>query len=239
MFLRLLPLLVIALVLAIWLLGTGRRGQPQTVAHGPPPTTTTRHDEAVAAAREQLQHAQAAHARAVEAAQDRLTDAGLDRSVCTLGDLELCRMSVLASGQRRWLTPDTTFAMEVVGEPRWGTVPAEEGLRITPEDDRVVRVRVSDPGWAETARLPIAQEDDARSFVAAGTSAVRTLAQARAARQSRIEVALEELRVAREDTEQLDLARMTLEDLEGAGPLRRDLPAPPERDDDDRDDDGR
>ena len=53
MILRLRSLIVIALVLAIWLLGTGRRGQPQTVTYGPPPTTT-RHDEAMAAAREQL-----------------------------------------------------------------------------------------------------------------------------------------------------------------------------------------
>ncbi|WP_151526984.1 hypothetical protein [Serinicoccus kebangsaanensis] len=226
---RLVVLLVIVLLLLLWHLGRRRRAEPAPARQA---TTTARHDEAVAAAREQLQHAQAAHARAVETAQQRLTQAGLDRHVRSIGDLELCRMSVRASGQQRWLTPDTRFVLDVVGEQRWTTVPATEGLRIAPDDQRAVRLRVTDPGWVETARLPISEEDEARSFVAAGTSAVRSLDQARLARQRRIEVALEELRVAREDTEQLDLARMTLEDLEGAGPLRRDLPAPPDDEDD-------
>ncbi|MGC5585018.1 hypothetical protein [Ornithinimicrobium sp. W1665] len=57
--------------------------------------------------------------------------------------------------------------------------------------------------------------------------------------EERVEAARRDLEAVRDDTEELDRARMTLEDLEGAGPLRGDLPsAPPGPEDGEGGDDG-
>lgn len=241
MLIRLVPLLLFLLVaVSVYLLV--RQGRPETLRPRPalrgpgvPADPTARHTGAVAAARELVQHAEAAHGRAVAAAQERLTEAGLDLPVMTLGGLRLGRLSLVAAERERWLTPATRFAVDVQGQVRWDPVEDEDGrLRIEADDRREVRLAVEDPGWAEHVTLPGDHVDEASRFVAAGKAVVRSLGEARAARQRRIAAALADLAAARADTAELDRARMTLEDLEGAGPLRGDLPPAPDDPDETR-----
>lgn len=208
-----------------------------TAAGAPAPRplsrTAARHTEALAAAREDLQHAEAAHTRAVRTAQERFIGAGLDLPVMTLAGWRLGRLTLTVADRQHWLTTSSRATVDVVGEVRWRSVLDEENRpRIAPVDDRQVRLRVQDTGWAYEASLPGDQHEQAQRFVAATESTVATLTQAGTDRQRRIEVALAELDAARADTEERDRARMTVEDLEGAGPLRRDLPPAPEGDDD-------
>ena len=127
-----LALLVLAVVLVLRKLSPAPPVTRAALEPEPPPAD--RHGEAVAAAREAVQHAEAAHARAVATAQRRLDEA-----------------------------------------------------QALPESD------------ARASQIVQAEQDLAR---------------------------------AQADTEELDRARMTLEDLEGAGPLRRDLPSAPQETDD-------
>lgn len=201
-----------------------------------PSTPSGRHTEAVAAAREELQHAEAAHSRALRSAESRFDGAGLDLPVMTLAGWRLGRLTLVVRDRQHWLTAGTRARVEVVGEIRWRSVLDDDNHpRMEPEDEREVRLVVEDNGWEQLLSLPGDQLGEAQRFVAAIVSVVSTLAEARSDRQRRIEVALAELGAVRADTEELDRARMTVEDLEGAGPLRRDLPPAP----DDGQDDGR
>lgn len=178
----------------------------------PPATPAARHTDAVAAAREELQHAEAAHARAVQAAEERLAAAGHDVPVAGLAGLRLGRLSLVADGREHELGKETRFAAELGG---------------------VVRLRVEGTGWCEQVELDESQAAEAERFVATGRDLVRSLAEARADQQRRVDAALQHLAAVRDDTDELDRARMTLEDLEGAGPLRRDLPPAPGEDEGD------
>jgi hypothetical protein len=203
-------LLIVVVAAAIVLLLTRPRGvapSDGTGRPGPAATPAGRHTDALAAAHEELQHAEAAHARAVRAAQEQLLEAGLDTPVAALPGMQLGRLGLTAGGRERRLGPDTRF--EVVG-------------------DGPVQVRVSDPAWREQVEVDPARVEQARRFVTAGQAAVQALGQACADRQERITAAAEHLGAVQADTEELDLARMTVEDLEGAGPLRRDLPSAPD-----------
>lgn len=217
---------------------------PADVPHdtpSPASTASRRHTEAVAAAREELQHAEAAHARALRAAEHRFDGAGLDLPVMTLAGWRLGRLTLIVGDRRHWLTDGSRARVEVVGEIRWRSVLDEENRpRMVPEDERQVRLVVADDGWEHVLGLPGDQLGQAQQFAAATGSTVSALAEAGSDRQRRIAVALAELEAVRADTEELDRARMTLEDLEGAGPLRRDLPPAPDdqRPDDERPDDG-
>ncbi|MFK5689243.1 hypothetical protein ACI3EY_06210 [Ornithinimicrobium sp. LYQ92] len=253
----LLALLVVGVLLALRAAARPPRGaddggaaapslpRPQPSADVPqdiPPSASfasRRHTEAVAAAREELQHAEAAHARALRAAEHRFDGAGLDLPVMTLAGWRLGRLTLVVGDRRHWLTDGTRARVEVVGEIRWRSVLDEENRpRMVPEDERQVRLVVADGGWEHVLGLPGDQLGQAQQFAAATGSTVSTLAEAGSDRQRRIAVALAELEAARADTEELDRARMTLEDLEGAGPLRRDLPPAPEGGHDDGYDDG-
>lgn len=239
MLLRFLAFLVIAVVvIAIVLVITRSRVVADTqteVEPATPQSPGTRHTDSVAAAREQVQHLEAAHARKVRDAQERLTQAGLDMPVMTLAGLRLGRLTLAADTRERWLTPQTRFSLEVTGEVRYVSVTEGDQLRIRPDDQRELHVLVQDPGWREEIILTGGDQlGEAERFVAAGGAAVRTLDEAREHRQRRIGAALDELAQARDDTDDLELARLTLEDLDGLGPARPDLPTPredPEEDD--------
>lgn len=89
----------------------------------------------------------------------------------------------------------------------------------------------------QTARELVRQAEAAHARAVARAQERLTLAELEAQRdadggraEQRVEAARRELAAVRADTEELDRARMTLEDLEGAGPLRGDLPPAPEDD---------
>lgn len=89
----------------------------------------------------------------------------------------------------------------------------------------------------QTARELVRQAEAAHARAVARAQERLTLAELQAQRdadggraEQRVEAARRELVAVRADTEELDRARMTLEDLEGAGPLRGDLPPAPEDD---------
>lgn len=89
----------------------------------------------------------------------------------------------------------------------------------------------------QAARELVRQAEAAHARAVARAQERLTLAELQAQRdadggraEQRVEAARRELAAVRADTEELDRARMTLEDLEGAGPLRGDLPPAPEDD---------
>lgn len=118
------------------------------------------------------------------------------------------------------------------GPARVGAGPVGNGDPVDPVDaeDRHARA-------VQTARELVRQAEAAHARAVARAQERLTLAELEAQRdadggraEQRVEAARRELAAVRADTEELDRARMTLEDLEGAGPLRGDLPPAPEDD---------
>lgn len=215
--------------------GGARRDPPPSLPQdGGRQSAAARHSTALAAAREQVQRAEAAHEESVGRAQERLTRAGADLPVQDLGPWRLGRLSLHAGARERALTTTTRFEREVVGSIVWVTRTVDVSpphlqpdlqIRAEQDDRRRLRVRVSDHGWQEEQELPAHRFDEGERFVAAGSAAVRSLSRARADRQERIAVALAELERVRADRARVDVLRMTVEDLQGAAPGTD--PAPP------------
>lgn len=179
-----------------------------------------RHDEAVAAARKQLRKARKEHARAVRRAEKALARAGTATPIVSVGPVVLRPLTITLRGAEHPLSEGTTFDLEVVGE----VTSLVKDRRVVADDRREVYLTVTDLAWGDVVKLSPDQLEGARRLVAAGEAAVRTLEQAREQRAARVEAARAELDRVRADTSAMDLARMTLEDLEGAPPQRLDLP---------------
>ncbi|WP_130014752.1 hypothetical protein [Serinicoccus sediminis] len=191
-------------------------------------------------ARREALLAEQAYEEGVRAAQNRLTRAGEDPLVQELDGWRLGRQTLRADVRERVLLPTTRFDLLISGTPVWiaQTVdasaegePPDRRVRPRLDDRRRVRLRVHDLTWQEELGVPAELLDEAERFVTSGRSVVGALARARTDRQRRITAALQELERARHDRRRLEVAWMTVEDLEGAWPLPPDLPLVTRRED--------
>lgn len=186
-----------------------------------------RRQQAVDEARQRLRKAEKGHATRVRRARKQLTEAGRDRVLAKAGPLVLGACTVTVRKTVYDLSPSTVFRVDVEGEIRQMVTRRGDQERTVRDDQREVFVTVSDDAWADVVQLPPAQLEGARRLQAAGAAAVRNLQAARDERDARILAARRELQRVLDDTGEVDTARMTLEDLEGVGPRRIDVPEPP------------
>lgn len=183
-----------------------------------------RHRSALRRAEARLAEAQEVYDRAVTEAQEQLTAAGRDLEVMTLGDdIWLGRLSVVVEGREHVLSGRTRFRVEVTGRVEYRPVQEDGEVRVRLHDRRRAGLYITDPHWHEHVDLKPDPPDSVHRFVSAGQAVVRTLDAAWRERDRRIALARDQLAQARGRTEDLDLARMTWEDLSGAGPHRSDL----------------
>ncbi|MGD8149687.1 hypothetical protein [Ornithinimicrobium sp. Y1694] len=183
------------------------------------------HRAALARAKAHLEAAQQAYDDAVAAAAAQVDAAGADPEVGSYRGVRLTRMSLGNENRPHMLSADTSFTVEQTGERTfytdaegWGFAPAEYTLTIT------------DPQWQEVVKLTEDDKRTAEGFARQGEMCVRTLEQARREQSRRVAEAKARLETVRADTAELDLARMTYEDLRGSGPHRTDLPEAPDED---------
>lgn len=154
--------------------------------------------DAVAAARQDLHLAERDHAHRVEQARSACAEAARDTVLVRVGPVVLGCCTLTVHGAVHELSDSTLFRLDLAGE--------EPFLTVT--DDR----------WGDAVELGGHHLAGARRLVVAGEGAVRNLSHARAERDQRVATAQAELRRVQEDTVEVDRARMTLEDLEGAPP---------------------
>lgn len=186
-----------------------------------------RRQQAVEEARLRLRKAEKGHAKRVRRARKQFTEAGRDPVLAKAGPLILGSCTVTVRKKVHELSPSTVFRVDVEGEIRQVVTRRGDQEKIARDDQREVFVTISDDAWADVVRLPPAQLEGARRLQAAGAAAVRNLQAAREERDARVLAAEGELQRVLGDTGEVDTARMTLEDLEGVGPRRIDVPEPP------------
>lgn len=243
----LLPLLLVVVAAAIVLLITGspRRGRPldarDSLDHGDRvqasdighPATAVERRQAVERVREQLRRAEARYAARVASAEEGLTRARQDTEVLRVGGVVLGRCTVLIEGREHELTEQTRFRFEHEGAVAYRVDEIGDGSRIVEDDRRHGRLTIAGEGWEEAVDVIPADFAEAERLVAAGQAATRSLPAARREQTGRVERAWAELEAARADRAEVDEARLTLEDLLGAGPGVWDVPRPPEDEEDD------
>lgn len=182
--------------------------------------------EAIAAARERLQHLQSAHQEAVRQAQANLARAQTDEEVMTVGDWRLGRVTLTVSGVERAMSQSSSFSVQISGDVQHIPLTEEGRLTVRTDDQRVITLVAEDPQWREVVTFVGGEHiHDAERFVTAGHAVVDTLVQARELRDQRIHAAWDRLAQVRGEGEELRTARLTLEDLEGAGE-QEDPPSP-------------
>lgn len=186
-----------------------------------------RQDEALEQARKRLRKAEKAHARRVREARAELTEAGRDRVLAKVGPVILGPCTITMKKVVHELSGSTTFRVDVEGEIRPVLTRRGDREQTSHDDQREVYLTVTDDTWADTVRLTPAQLEGARRVEVAGAAAVRNLEAARGERDRRLLAAQEVLDQVLADTGDVELARLTLEDLEGIGPRPIDVPEPP------------
>lgn len=198
-----------------------------------------RQQQAVDEARRRVRRAQKAHDQAVRRARTQLVEAGRDPVLATVGPVVLGACTLTVQQTVHELGPSTVFRVDVEGEIRQVVTRRGEKERTVRDDQREVFLTVTDDAWADVVKLAPAQLEGARRLAAVGAAAVRNLGDSRDERDARVLAAQAELERVLADTAEVDGARMTLEDLEGVGPRRIDVPEPPPEppDDDDGPDD--
>ncbi|QFG68309.1 hypothetical protein [Ornithinimicrobium pratense] len=216
--------LVALLALVVVLVLRARDALADLIAQSGP---DQRRQQALEEARERLNKAEKAHAKRVRRARKELTEAGRDPVLAKVGPVILAACTVTVRKKVHELSPTTVFRVDVEGEIR--QVVTRQGGQEKPmrDDQREVFVTITDDAWADVVKLPPAQLEGARRLAAAGAAAVRNLQTAQGERDVRILTAEEDLRRVLADAGDVDAARMTLEDLEGVGPRRIDVPEPP------------
>lgn len=217
-------LLVLVVLIAVMVFLAATRW-PRSVDDSP---RTTAREKALLRARVRLEQAQARYAAHVREAEQGLVQARQDVPVLELGSVVLGRCTVLVGGREHELTAQTVFEFEHGGQIVYLNEQVGDRLEITPRDERRGTLRISGPGWDETVGIAPADFSDAERLAAAGRAAVRTVEEARRDRTKSVGRAWERLERARADTAEVDEARMTLEDLQGSGPL--EFPDPPGED---------
>jgi hypothetical protein len=186
-----------------------------------------RHQRAVDEARRRVRTAQRAHDQAVHRARTQLVEAGRDPVLAAVGPVILGACTLTVRQNVHELGPSTVFRVDVEGEIRQVVTRRDDQERAVRDDQREVFLTVTDDAWADVVKLVPAQLEGARRLAAVGAAAVRNLAAARDERDARLLAAQDELERVLADTAEVDGARMTLEDLEGVGPRRIDVPEPP------------
>lgn len=192
-------LLVIVAVLIVHALTRQRR---RDQLDGPPGRGED--DGALQRARARLQHLEERYAARLETAESDLERARQDEEVLRLGPVVLGRCTVLVSGREHDLTTGTTFDL-------------------TPDGQLVV----TGADWEERVSVEPTDLARAEGLVAAGRAAARSVESARQERSDRVERAWTAMEEARADRAEVDAARMTVEDIEGAGPPGWEPPEPP------------
>lgn len=184
-------------------------------------------EEAVEEARQRLRTAEKAQAKRVRRARKLLLEASRDPVLAKVGPVILGPCTITVKKTVHELSPSTSFRIEVEGDIQ--QVVSRRGGReeIKRDDQREVFLTVTDDAWADVVQLPPDQLEGARRLQAVGAAAVRNLRVAAAERDARLLAAQAELERVLADTSQVDTARMTLEDMEGVGPRRIDVPEPP------------
>ncbi|WP_131104312.1 hypothetical protein [Ornithinimicrobium sufpigmenti] len=189
-----------------------------------------RRQQALEEARQRLRAAEKSHAKRVRRARKQVTVAGRDLVLAKVGPLVLGACTLTVKKRMYELSPSTVFRVDVEGEIRQVVTRRGDGgkpEKTVRDDQREVFVTISDDAWADVVKLPPTQLEGARRLQAVGEAAVRNLQTARDERDVRILAAEAELESVLTDTADVDAARMTVEDLEGVGPRRIDVPEPP------------
>lgn len=183
--------------------------------------------QAVEQAQQQLRKAEKAHAKRVRRARKLLVEAGRDPVLVKAGPVILGACTITVKKTVHELSPSTVFRVDVEGEILQVVTRRGDREEVKRDDQREVFLTVTDDSWADVAQLSPGQLEDARRLQAVGAAAVRNLGAAVEERDARVLAAQAELERVLADTAQVDTARMTLEDLEGVGPRRIDVPEPP------------
>lgn len=191
------------------------------------PDPGQRPQESLDEARQQLRRAEKAHAKRVRSARKQLVEAGRDPVLAKVGPVILGACTVTVNKTVHELSPSTVFRLEVEGEIRQVVTRRGGEEKVVRDDQREVFLTVTDDAWADVVQLPTGKLEGARRLEAMGAAAVRNLQAARDERDTRVLEAQAELDRVLADTAEVDSARMTLEDLEGVGPRRIDVPTPP------------
>lgn len=194
-----------------------------------------RRQQAVAAAAQQWHRAEKAQAKRVRRARTQVVEAGRDPVLAEVGPVILGACTVTVQKTVHELSSSTVFQVDVEGEIRQVVTRRGGEEKSVRDDQREVFLTVTDDAWADVVKLPPTQLEGARRLEAMGAAAVRNLRTARDERDARLLAAQTELEQVLADTAQVDAARMTLEDLEGVGPRRIDVPEPPRDELDDQD----
>lgn len=184
--------------------------------------------ESVERARERLGQAEARYAARLAAAEEALARARQDPEVLRLGSVVLGRCTVLVAGREHELSEGTRFTFEHEGRVAYRVDEAGDSSRIVADDRRLGRLTVEGDGWVDGVDVIPADFAEAERLVAAGEAAIRSLPAARRDQAARVERTWAELEAARVDRTEVDEARLTLEDILGAGPSVWDVPEPPE-----------
>lgn len=226
---RILLPLALVLVVAVLVLIVARTPRRQTAIAGQAvPEAADELAAAVAEARQRLRQAETRYAARVRSAEEGLTRARQDTELLRLGSVALGRCSVLVAGREHGLTQDTRFEFSHEGSVAYRVDEDGGASRIVEDDRRRGRLTIQGEGWAEGVDVLPADFADAERLVAAGQAAARTVAAAQQQRTERVERAWGELEEAKGSRAEVDEARLTLEDLLGAGPRVWDVPEPPE-----------
>lgn len=186
-----------------------------------------RQHHALEEARQRLRRAEKRQAKRVHRARKQLVEAGRDPVLAKVGPVILGPCTVTVKKVVHELGPSTVFRVDVEGEVRQVVTRRGGQEKVERDDQREVYLTITDEAWADVVKLSPTQLEGARRVEAAGAAAVRNLEKARDERDARVLEAQAQLEQVMADTAEVDGARMTLEDLEGAGPRRIDVPEPP------------
>lgn len=224
---RMLLLVVLAVVLVTLVLTLARAPRARTW----PVEDVPAGDELAGSlerARVRLRRAEERYAARVRSAEEDLARARQDVEVLRVGPVVLGRCTLLVAGREHELTEDTRFEFTQEGAVGYRVEQVGADSRIVQDDRRTGRLVVAGAGWEEEVHVIPDDFPEAERLVAAGRAAARTVAEARRERAARVERAWAALEEARAGRGEVDEARLTLEDLEGAGPRVWDVPEPPE-----------
>lgn len=205
--LRFLLLVGLVILLSLVVLGVLRAQQAvqgYAARRAPGAAADARHERSLADARRRLGEAERQHERRVRAARDAVIEAGRDPVLATAGPVILGATTVTVRDRVHELSGSTRFVLDAGADGR--------GIFLTLTDD----------AWGDVVELPASDLEGARRLEVAGAGAVRNLDRARRERDERLRGPAAELERVRADTSEVDTARMTLEDLEGAPPRRID-----------------
>lgn len=186
-----------------------------------------RRQQAVEEARRQLRQVEKAHAKRVRRARKQLVEAGRDPVLAKVGPVILGPCTLTLRKTVHELSPSTTFRVDVEGEVRQVVTRRGGEEKVVRDDQREVFLTVTDDAWGDVVKLSPDKLEGARRLEVAGAAAVRNLRASQDERDARVLQAQAELERVQAQTAEVDAARMTLEDLEGSGPRRIDVPEPP------------